>query len=389
MFLVDESVKYTIQKMKKEMKNILIVEFNWFHDEVVIPLLELLNEEYNCSIIANKKWIEKDTWSLFSKSKISSDVFYTKKIYRKYFYSIDNFRRIIKTINILLSKKINIIIFNTLDIYNDDIVLLIKMIKLFRLPTKIIGIIHNAEKIDKYKKLVDQIFVLSPIILQKKSLSSLSDNVYNVDFFYPILYKFKDNLVRYSNPEFIITIPGNIEYSRRDYRFLYDFVLEKIVFLEKNNIKFIILGNYKKNLDGEIFYNLIMGAGLEKYFKFFDYTISYREYMNIISNSQLIMPLIHPNIKNFKNYLKNKISASFNMSFSTNIPLIMHSEFKKLDEFNQFSFFYNSNNSLEYQLKILLKNKMKLFDASLNIKNSYKFSKCFQIQKICNIIKNM
>ena len=357
------------------MKNILLIEYNWFHDEVIIPQLEILCDQ-NCFLLANKKWLEKGTWSLFSQDKASVNALFVHKRSRKYLRKIDNVRRVIIAINIILKRKIGIVIFNTLDIYNEDILLLIKLIKLLKLQVKILGIVHNAEKIENYSNLVDKIFVISSLVKKHHSADG------NVDCFYPLLYKYKNNIVQYlHDDEFRITIPGNIEYSRREYNFLYQFAVENEVFLENNGIKFIILGNYTITNDGKDFYNLILNAKLGKYFKFFDYLIPYSEYMEVICSSQLIMPLIHPETEKFDNYLKDKVSASFNMSFSTNIPLLMHEKFKGLGEFDDFSVWYHSKETLKSQIVNLLTNKKDLSEISMNIKNENKFSKDFQIVK--------
>lgn len=54
----------------------------------------------------------------------------------------------------------------------------------------------------------------------------------------------------------------------------------------------------------------------------FEEYIPSKEYEEYLLKSDLLLPLITPNIKRYKQYLETKISGCFNLSFAYKIPMI-------------------------------------------------------------------
>lgn len=91
------------------------------------------------------------------------------------------------------------------------------------------------------------------------------------------------------------------------------------------------------------------------------------------------MPLIHPVIPRFENYMKYQISGNFNLSFGYKIPLFLHTSFANFDEFKKASFFYNEDNFAEI-LNTILKDISLITKKSEEIKSEKKYD--FEYQRI-------
>lgn len=360
--------------------NVLLIEFNFFHDEVLLPQIDFIfeetlnNDDFNLFLIINKDILTRGIFDLSIYKNLVKKIKFNsiKKRYGRKFKYL-NYIYVFKTLFFIYTNKINTIVFNTIDIRNEDIEFLLKM-----LPDDInkIGIIHNGKLIDKFYDNYDKIYVLSELV--EKSL-----NKNKIDYIYPILYKNKNKEHCINTNKFDICIPGNIEKNRRDYQFAVDFVIENKFFCKSNNIKFIILGNIN-TMDGLELKNIIYKSKIKKHFQLFDGFIAYSQFMKNIHNSDIIMPLIHDNVKSFSEYNVNKISASFSMAYSFNKPLLMHAFFEKNDEFNKFSFFYDSKNSLKNLLQTIINNKTLLQHKIYELRNEKKFSFEYQKNKYLN-----
>lgn len=343
-------------------KKILLLEYNYFHEEMLHPLVELLKLKYEIYLWINEKIYKKNLINL----KENINLIKSNKILK--------FLSIFFLLFFLKMKKINFIIFNTWD---DRYVRIINNL----CGKNIIkaGILHNADKLTDKEKNKNYI-VLSQLIY-KNLKEKFTD--YNIIYIYPIIYNYNIQIQENNNVEnnkIKICIPGKVEFTRRDYIFL-------IEFLKRNNLKnirFIILGNIKSK-DGQILYKNIKDNKLENYFELFDEFIDYEIYFRKIIQSDIIMPLIHPGIQNYEKYQTNKITAAFNMAYSFKKPLLLFNQFSKYDEFTDFSVFYNFDNLA----KILCsENLFKLIKEKVNnIEKCQKFDYFYQQKKLLTYIE--
>lgn len=380
MFLAtNESVKY----YKEINLNILIIEYNYFHDEVLIPQIDLVyknflkNKSGNLFLITNVNILKRKTFDVSLCKMIENKVRikFIKKKYNK-LTKYTNFLYVMQTLSFIYKHDIDSIVFNTIDSYNEDIELLLKL-----LPSKIkkIGILHNGDKINNYYEKYDKIIVLSELVanfLKKEK----------VDYIYPLFYKYKNKSPWINKDKLVISIPGNIEESRRDYKFIIEFVFNNQQFCENNKIEFILLGNINSTY-GKKISQLIKEKRIEKFFKLFDAFIDYNKFIETIFKSDIVMPLIDKNVNNFSNYMNTKISASFNMAYSCNKPLLMYKDFKN-SEFEKFSFFYEDEFSLKKILKMISLNKNILNEKIELLQKESKFDYIYQSNKYLQIIEN-
>lgn len=173
-------------------------------------------------------------------------------------------------------------------------------------------------------------------------------------------------------------IPGLVEFSRRDYLGF----LKILKNIKVENINFIILGNISK-LDGPKVYEKIKEHNLERLFTVYSNFVPYEEYFSVLQNSDLIMPLIHPNIENFEKYHTTKITAAFSMAFSFKIPLLVYDTLYELEEFQKFAIGYNMKN-LSAKLQEVDRNVLKSLKEKL--KHETKFTFDYQKNSYINFL---
>lgn len=344
------------------MKKILIIESHNFHEEVIIPQIEFLkNSEYDTHIFINEKIKDKNI-------EINNSVVNYIKTSNK----LVKIFSIIDIVKYIYIKKIDIVIYNSLE---DRYIKILNMLVLSKI--KKIAIVHNVNNFLENKMDLKHFFVLSDNVLMycKKNF-----NNYSFASFYPLIFnQNKENTkLRKSNDILNICIPGKIEFTRRDYTGLINLVKEKNI----ENCNFILLGNIEKE-DGPRVLQLIKESNVEGKFTIFKGFIPYPDYFNVIKNSDLIMPLIHPNVKNFNEYHSTKISASFNMAYTFKKPIFMYKSFKDLDEFKNFAIFYDFINFEE----IINNTKIdKLNNLQCALINEIKFGFDYQKNKYIKFI---
>ena len=325
------------------MKNILIIEANNYHEEVILPQLKfLIDTDYKVSLFINEKVKNKG----INFSDYNADINYipAKRVHF-------NLLSILKTLLDIKKNSIDIIIFNSLE---DKYVKVLS--KFLPATIQVVAIVHNLESFEKNRLNVKNFLVLNQTVL-----SSMTKNRknYNCNYFYPLV--FQDEISTNKNKILEICIPGKIEHGRRDY-----LGLLKILNANKDmlNIKFIILGNISQH-DGPSVMAKINEYQLNNSFQVFNEFVPYEKYFKILSRCDFVMPLIHPNIKHFDQYHTVKISAAFSMGFSFKIPFLMYESIGKLEEFSRYSAFYNEQNLLEV-LKTLEEKKDALQTNLLN-----------------------
>lgn len=335
------------------MNKVLIIEFNNYHEEVILPQVEFLNaEKIEAHLYINSDIVKKNIDLKYS---------YVNKITAK-----NKFTKLSSIFSILYyikKNQIDTVIFNTLNCKYISILNTFLSKKL-----KKIAIVHNVDTFEKNSLNLKNFFVLSENIL--KNVKRKYTNKYSFSYFYPLMYNVQ-TFESSNSLKLKVVIPGLVEFSRRDYLGLLSILKDTTL----NNIEFIILGDIDK-LDGPIVYKKIQEYNLENVVHVYHGFVPYDLYFNILKTADLIMPLIHPDIENFEKYHTTKITAAFSMAFSFKIPLLLYSSLNKLNEFKKYSAGYDMD-TLALILQQL--DKKKLQYLSENMKNSEKFT--FEYQR--------
>jgi len=145
----------------------------------------------------------------------------------------------------------------------------------------------------------------------------------------PVLHKPEDQLW--------ITVPGQVEYARRDYITL---VNEFARLEEKPDVHFILLGSHQHAAgDGPDLQQRIQALHLERYFTFTGYAPN-APFHAYLQASDIIMPLIHPGNDGFEKYLIYQITGSYNLAFAHKKPLLMLQDFADYEDFKENALFY-------------------------------------------------
>lgn len=307
------------------MAKVAIIEVATFHDECLYSqLLFFANSEHETFLICNEKI--KDRVKDYPADHFLFLDFSEKKNKYKNWFKI---RRFVK------QQKITKVVFNTAES---------NIFKLILLPfprkTELTGIIHNTQKVkQKFKnKLIarrlHKILVLSEFIEEVVR----KERIFNkkLSHFYPIYFPKPEIIEPKKEGEVWISIPGIIDFNKRDYNALLKLEIPK-------HIKFIILGRPVGNQAFEFLEKLKSHANSEQ-FIWFEEFVDNASFQNYISQTDYILPLIHPSIEHFENFLKYKISGSYNLGFGYQKKLLMEKSFQDLKEFRKNCLFYEFTN---------------------------------------------
>lgn len=252
--------------------------------------------------------------------------------------------------------------------------------KLLKFPfpkrIEITGVIHNAQnlknkgkqkaisrRIHKYLALND--FATNNILLER-----LTDN--KVETFYPIFFPDYENEIRKPEDEIWITVPGAMDYNKRDYD---AFNSSRI----PEGTKIIFLGSCSSP-QAKMFQKQVENGKQRSSFVFFESYINNQLFFDYIKNSDYILPLIHPKNESFQNFLKYKISGSFNLAFGYKKPLLMEQSFASIQDFQENAIFYNLD---EFEN---LFQKLKTYPKEIYHNPKWDFK--YQKQKYSNFILN-
>lgn len=332
---------------------VAILEQNESHTEL-IPSLYYYLKEYNHQVflIADEKAIAKMDSDLLN-SFAGVKVLHKKK-------GLKNNLKSGAIINeYLKEKKIDTLLLNTASGKHLRNIL-------WRISGKIqiFGIIHHTDKL--YKS-----FTQRYITYRVNSFFKLASHLKSptpLPVFFPLHTPIKLAESPETGPVRIL-IPGNIEQKRRDYQFLLA-ICQQYKEALKGKIRFIIGGN-SKTTEGPEFVEKIHKNQLQGLFEWYEGFIPQKQFDELAATSHYVLPLLHPGIQDFNKYLDTKISGSFNLAFAFHKPLLLHSTFQGFYDFEEISFFYDSNSFIFTLLNLQHNPSDKLFA----LKQKYNFKK--------------
>lgn len=307
--------------------NILIVEFYTWHDECLYTTCQLLRNSGAKVTLALNNDLKTRTEGVFE--GIADDIFYYP--FRQ---GIQGIISLFKLHQLIRHKGFTHIFLNTASGSETW------KFCLFSIPrkTKVIGTMHNIVKLTNSigQKIVSHKlhgYILLSDILLERYCQVCTKPVVSV---YPILYpKVKTIILPKPQDEVWITIPGAVSLSRRDYLSL---LAPHIKYAP--HVKFIILGN-KNKADGKLVYEKVLQAGLQDNFIFFDKFVPEEDFYSYVTQSDYIMPLVHPCHKEYGKYLTEKISGTYNLAIAYRKPMLCPKEMESYEDFQDTSIFYH------------------------------------------------
>ncbi|BDD02888.1 hypothetical protein [Aureibacter tunicatorum] len=334
---------------------VLIIEFSNGHSELLDSHFKIL------------KNLGAETFLAINKACYNNiDIAPHKLIYVEDEYTfIQKVKLILKLNQFIKKNNIQKIIFNTAEGN------IIRFIAPFLKKVEMIGVLHHAHKLTESNsqkmicKWIKKYFVLGEYI--ERNLQETIDDL-KIKCLYPIFYN-QSHFSQHQDKYFNICIPGNIQFKRRDYKSLIDEVK-----LNQNsipdNVQFILLGNIE-NGDGPAIKQMIEDAGISNFFRFFHEFVPNDTFYNELNGAKLLLPLITPQVNQYEEYTKSRISGTFSLSYGFKIPMILSSNFKHIEPFKDTSFI---SDDLIDTILHLKENEKKIQSMQNKIKNHPTFS---------------
>lgn len=199
-----------------------------------------------------------------------------------------------------------------------------------------VGILHTTRKLKGSftQKMISK-KVKKYLFLSEYLLSTLEiPKELNVDYFYPLRFNREDRSFKKTGLQ--IAIIGGVENRRKDL----DGFVEMAGAVKDQNIDFVFVGKSDlEKRDVHVFLNKIEKKELQN-IRYFTRFVSQDEFDIFVSQSDLILPMIHPDTPSADQYFKNQISGAMTVSFAYKIPMLVHREFKHISEMKPAGFYY-------------------------------------------------
>lgn len=209
------------------------------------------------------------------------------------------------------------------------------------------GIVHNGRKFNRG-------FTLRKLILRKiKRCYVLNDTLLQhvlppagikLGCFYPIFFP-QLEAVPLEKPagETWVTIPGSVMPSRRDYESLLAQVAAKGL---PAHVKLIFLGKYDAAKHPDLASRL-QSLPQRSQVVTFEQPVPEPLFQSYLAQSDVILPLLHPGVNMFEQYIQTRISGAYNLAFAWKIPLLMERSFGAWEDFARHAVLYAVPDLLE------------------------------------------
>ena len=210
------------------------------------------------------------------------------------------------------------------------------LFSLFR-GIEFVGIIHTVRKFQGSftQKVINlkikKYFVLSAFL--KKQIPERKN--IQIEVFYPLDFPIIPNDFQ-SNEHIHISLIGAVENRRKDLNGFISLIQQcdssvRFSFLGKADLSNNEVIEFKKSL-AEI--NCLDRV------EFYDKHVDLDTFNRILRKTNAILPLIHPHTPSADEYFRNQISGAMNIALGYEIPLLLHSSFRKIEELNRASVYY-------------------------------------------------
>lgn len=346
-----------MKKAPNSKKQILLIESTGSHLEwIYTQNLFLNNSDYELHVACDNqfrtrlKYMSNDRLHMFNFIKVNlreyiKEIFKIRKLFKKYNYDL--------------------IVFNTAhNNFVRDVLIVLPN------KTKKIGLLHRGQNLVNSatqrfitKRINGYITLADYQAKHVKLLTSKSlQTIYNTQFMYQIKQPEKIN-----NQFFNVVIPGAVERYRRDYYSLIQFIENTDL---PDDIRFIFLGKLNTHSDEhKDIFKQIEESPKNKYILYFTDYVNDDVFDKYIQSADILLPLIHPSMDNFDNYLKYQISGTFNLAYAYYKPMLIHEKFEEYPEFRISSIFYRTESLMDKLLEVY-KNTEILKELENNIKTN-------------------
>jgi hypothetical protein len=329
------------------MKKVAIIELNSYHDECLYSQIKFLDSVgYSLTLVLSSQI--KDRVSEYLDTP--EDIITFDPSYQKSFFSRISFVWELK--KQFKNSGIKTVIFNTASSRLEVILLSF----LLKKSVSLFGILHNLKKINHsfsqklISKSIKNYFVLNDFL---EDSIELMDKSIRLKSFYPIFFPtFKETTIKKPKGEIWISIPGKLDFGRRDYYLVVE-ALRKLQ--SKNNLKILVLGS--SNADdpkSKEFIDFVKKNQLQYNFLTFDSFLYNDIFYGYLKKSDYI--LIPLNAIG-DNYAKYKIMGCYNQAFGYQKTLISPIGLSHIPDIIKHSILYDGAKGLSSVLEKISQGK--------------------------------
>ncbi|HEY0271626.1 MAG TPA: hypothetical protein VGC22_00520 [Chitinophaga sp.] len=248
------------------------------------------------------------------------------------------------------------------------------------------GIVHNGRKFS-------QGFTLRRIILRKiRRCFVLNDTLLQhvhppagirLGCFYPVFFPpLPPAPLEKPAGEVWICVPGTVMPSRRDYNSLLAQVAAQGL---PTHLKLIFLGKFNAARYPELAARLQSLARPGQVVTFGE-AVPEPLFRAYLAQSDVILPLLHPGVHLFEQYIRTRISGAYNLAFAWKIPLLMERSFGQWEDFARHAVLYGVHDLLE-TLVALANDPAELAARKAAMEADPKFSFAVQCQRYIDLLQ--
>ena len=317
-----------LKSTSKNIETVAIVEVDGSHDECILTQLSALKRAKKtiiliCTQTLKDRNVQFD--SLVDKFVIIDSSQKHKTVVKEICHSLN-------------AEKVEKVVFNTAQgakVRDICLKMLFSKIKFF-------GIIHTTRKFEgsSTQKIINfkikNYFLLSEYLFKKVK----QPRGIKLSYFYPIHFP-NFGTEKMKSEKLTISIIGGVEKRRKD---LVGFV--KMVNDTKHlNVKYVFIGKSdSENEDVIALKKALSEKHIQDKVQLFEDYVSQEEFDRLLQQSDLILPIVHPDTPSADQYFKNQISGAVNVAFGYKIPLLIHEHYKNVTELKERSLYYNFDN---------------------------------------------
>lgn len=314
-----------MKSTSQNIKTVAIIEVDGSHDECILTQLFALKQEKKTVIL------------ICTQALKDRNVQFESLVYEFVIIDVANkHKTIVREIcRTLKNKKVEVAVFNTAQgakVRDISLKMLFSKIKFF-------GIIHTTRKFEgsSTQKIIN-LKIKNYLLLSEFLFSKVKQpRGIKLSYFYPIHFPdFGSKKIK--NKTLTISIIGGVEKRRKDLKGFVKMVEET----RSMNVKYIFIGKSDPN-DNDVMAlkTALLEKNLSDKVQMFDDFVSQEQFDIYIQQTDLILPLVHPNTPSADQYFKNQISGAVNVGFGYKIPLLIHDSYKFVTELKERALFYN------------------------------------------------
>ncbi len=213
--------------------------------------------------------------------------------------------------------------------------------------TDLTGLLHLGSKLwtSRSQRIISRkirkYFVLAEFIRENLDRA---DPALSIGYFYPVYFPGKADAGRpAAGMNFLVCIPGAVDFKRRDYGSLLEEIVAHGV---PDGIRFVLLGR-TTGPDGQALIARIRDLKLQDHFITFGGFVDHATFYHHVRISNLILPLITPQSHDYEDYRRYKVTGAYSLSWGFQIPMLMHASFADYRIFRLTSVFYRSGELME------------------------------------------